>query len=301
MLVRRILPSSTSSLIQHQGFTREDIGMIISSFSSGYGVSKFLSSILSDHCSPRKLFSIGLMLSGFSSILFPVAKNAWTASLVWLLTGVLQGCGWAPCAVLLKSWYPPSHLGRWWSILSSAGNVATAMSPLIIIYISSVSDWTTSYYVCGLATFTVGCIVFMSIKDNPSEIGVKINFGDASASATTTTKEDSHRKSKDQSSKHSWYSVFFIYDLWIVGVVYACVYAVKDSLLGWSLLYFTEVSGKSKESAAACTGVTQVGGLLGNIVIGSLSDAFITPVSLLILTVLHVQGGANTCKYVFCS
>ena len=272
MLVRRILPASSTNLIEHHGFTREDVGMIISSFSTGYGASKFVSSILSDHFSPRKLFSFGLMLSGFSSIIFPMASNIWMASFIWLVTGVLQGCGWAPCAVLLKSWYPPSQLGRWWSVLSSAGNVATAVSPLVIIYISSLSDWTTSYYVTGLATFAVGCTVFISIKDSPAEIGVKADFRARSPSPSTCN-------STPPPSKPSWYSVFFISDLWVVGVVYACVYAVKDVLIGWSLLYFTEVSGKSEERAAACIGVAQMGGLLGNIVVGSLSDVFVTSVS----------------------
>ena len=277
MLVRRILPASSANLIEHHGFSREDVGMIISSFSTGYGASKFISSILSDHFSPRKLFSVGLMLSGFSSIVFPMAKNIWAASFIWLVTGVLQGCGWAPCAVLLKSWYPPSQMGRWWSVLSSAGNVATAVSPLVIIYISSLSDWTTSYYVTGLATFTVGCTVFISIKDSPAEVGIKTDFDGRPSSSSSS---DRHASLKTHTeSRLSWYSVFFISDLWVVGVVYACVYAVKDVLIGWSLLYFTEVSEKSKESAAACTGVAQMGGLLGNIVVGSMSDIFVSPVS----------------------
>ena len=273
MLCRRILPSSTASLIEHQGFRRDEVGMIISSFSTGYGFSKLFVSILSDHASPRKLFSIGLMLTGFSSIIFPMAKNVWMASFLRLMTGILQGCGWAPCAVLLKNWYPPSQMGRWWSVLSSAGNVATALSPIIIIYISSLSDWTTSYYVAGLATFIVGCTVFMSIKDSPAEIGIKVDFGNTNSTANKVSDKNS------DAAQPSWYSVFFMLDLWIVAIVYACVYAVKDGILGWSLLYFTEVSGKSKESAAACSGVTQIGGMLGNIVIGSISDAFITPVS----------------------
>ena len=279
MLVRRILPASTASLIEHQGFKRDDVGMIISSFSTGYCVSKFFNSILSDHFSPRKLFSVGLMLSGFSSILFPLAKNVWMASLIWLVTGILQGCGWAPCAVMLKNWYPPSQMGRWWSILSAAGNVATAMSPVVIIYISYLSDWTTSYYIAGLITFLVGCIVFVSIKDSPSEIGIKTDFGSQSSAANTSS-INKNQSSRDFKTQVSWYSVFFVCDLWIVGVVYACVYAVKDGLLGWSLLYFTEVAGKSKEHAAACASVTQIGGFLGNIVIGSASDAFVSHVSI---------------------
>ena len=290
VLCRRLLPASTTSLIEEQGFRRDEVGMIISSFSTGYGVSKLVMSILSDHASPRKIFSIGLILTGFSSIIFPMAKNVWMASFLRLTTGILQGCGWAPCAVLLKNWYPPSQMGRWWSLLSSAGNVATALCPLIVIYISSLSHWTTSYYVAGLATFIAGCIAFLYIKDSPAEIGVRVDFGAMGSSANKGNKDSS---SSSNTSGPSWYSVFFMVDLWIVAIVYACVYAVKDGILGWSLLYFTEVSEKSKERAAACSGVAQLGGMLGNIVIGSISDAFITSVS------LHIILCICTCKYMY--
>lgn len=293
VLCRRILPASTTSLIEEQGFRRDEVGMIISSFSTGYGVSKLVMSILSDHVSPRKMFSIGLILTGFSSIIFPIAKNIWMASFLRLMTGILQGCGWAPCAVLLKNWYPPSQMGRWWSLLSTAGNVATALCPLVIIYISSLSDWTTSYYVAGLVTFIAGCTAFLCIKDSPAEIGIKVDFGSTGSTANEGKKSAS---SNSNVSGPSWYSIFFMVDLWIVAIVYACVYAVKDGILGWSLLYFTEVSGKSKESAAACSGVAQVGGILGNIVVGSISDAFITSVS------LHIHSTSTcTCMYTLTS
>ena len=297
VLCRRILPASTTSLIEEQGFRRDEVGMIISSFSTGYGVSKLVMSILSDHVSPRKLFSVGLMLTGFSSIIFPMAKNVWMASFLRLMTGVLQGCGWAPCAVLLKNWYPPSQMGRWWSLLSSAGNVATALCPLVIIYISSLSDWTTSYYVAGLVTFIAGCTAFLYIKDSPAEIGIKVDFGSTSSTADKVNKKNS--SSNDDSSGPSWYSIFFMVDLWIVAIVYACVYAVKDGILGWSLLYFTEVSGKSRERAAACSGVAQLGGMLGNIVIGSISDAFITSVSLHTCYIYLIKLVVCVCVYNF--
>ena len=297
VLCRRILPASTTSLIEEQGFRRDEVGMIISSFSTGYGVSKLVMSILSDHVSPRKLFSVGLMLTGFSSIIFPMAKNVWMASFLRLMTGVLQGCGWAPCAVLLKNWYPPSQMGRWWSLLSSAGNVATALCPLVIIYISSLSDWTTSYYVAGLVTFIAGCTAFLYINDSPAEIGIKVDFGSTSSTADKVNKKNS--SSNDDSSGPSWYSIFFMVDLWIVAIVYACVYAVKDGILGWSLLYFTEVSGKSRERAAACSGVAQLGGMLGNIVIGSISDAFITLVSLHTCYIYLIKLVVCVCVYNF--
>ena len=278
MFVRKTLPSSMSSLIQHQGFNRNDIGFIASSFAGSYGISKFFVSILSDHFSPRILFSFGLVLSGLCCIIFPLAKSVLFASTLWFTVGLVQGFGWAPCAVILKSWYPPSHLGRWWSVLSSAGNLATAISPLFIIYITSLFGWTMSYYLIGLSSLLIGIMLLFSIKNSPEELGIQTTF----SSKVKDKIKDDHNDVKDLSSKEkklTWYSVFLFRDVWVVSGVYAAVYAVKEGVISWSQLYFIQVAMKSQTASAACASTSQIGGMLGNLVTGYVSDLFVTPVS----------------------
>lgn len=281
MLVRKTLPSSMQSLIQHQGFTKDDIGLVASSFALSYGGSKFVSSLLSDHFSSRKLFAAGLLLSGVCCVLFPMTNIVAFACALWFITGLVQGLGWAPCAVLLKTWYPSSQMGRWWSVLSSAGNMASGLSPLLILYITNLSNWKISYYMVGSCSFVLGCVVAYSIKDSPLDIGLDVKFNETPKLDSKQTKNGVSSSEEGQSVRHRWYDVFLIPDLWIVSLVYTCVYAVKDGVLNWVQLFLIEVGGRPQAVAAASVGMFQTGGMAGNLMIGYISDLLIVKVSVL--------------------
>lgn len=271
---RKSFPSSIPNLIADNGLSKDDVGAISSSFAVAYGFSKFFNSLLSDHVSARKMFSMGLVLSGLGCLLFPVSTYSVPLSAtLWFMEGVIQGLGWAPCAKLLKVWYPPSQMGTWWSILSSAGNVAAGIAPLIITYISSMFDWRVSFYIVGGLTIILGTCVFFTVKDSPSDIGVELTF---------QKQKTESGKSKETLTTHSsplkWYSVLFYRDLWVASVGYAVLYGVKGTIADWSLLYFMQTAGKPQAVAAACVGTMQFGAIVGLLCTGYISDLIMTPV-----------------------
>ena len=271
---RKSFPSSIPNLIADNGLSKDDVGTISSSFAVSYGFSKFFNSVLSDHVSARKMFSVGLVMSGLGCLLFPfTTRSVPISATLWFAEGVIQGLGWAPCAKLLKVWYPPSQMGTWWSILSSAGSVAAGISPLLITYISSTFHWRISFYIIGVFTFSLGLGVLFTIKDSPSDMGVELTF-------EKTRKEDPPREHKSTSGASStkWYSVLLYKDLWVVSVGYIVLSGVKAAISDWSLLYFMQTAGKSQAVAAACVGVMQFGAIVGLLSTGYISDLVMTRV-----------------------
>ena len=319
MLVRMTLPSTMSSLMQHQGFSREDVGMIASCFATSYGSSKFIVSVISDHASSRKVFSCGLILSGLCCSVFPMASRVvLLACGVWLLEGLVQGLGWPPCVVLLRSWYPPSQIGRWWSALSSGGSLIAALLPMIVIFITSIFHWSVCYYLFGFLSFSMGVLALFTIKDSPTDIGFgSIHQETLSKNSSCEEKKDrrnmnpNHPKDgktpncfdvtiqtkkfkvksgvlkcpneKDKSnkspSKPSWYFVFIIPNLWMISGVYVILLLVSGCVLNWSQLYFVQEVGMAETSAAVCFSMFQVGAIIGSLVSGFISDLLVTPVS----------------------
>ena len=274
-LCRKSFPSSTPNLIAEGGLSKDDLGVISSSFAVSYGFSKFFNSLLSDHVSARKMFSAGLVLSGLGCLLFPGSVHSIPISAsLWFAEGVIQGLGWAPCAKLLKVWYPPSQMGTWWSVLSSAGNVAAGTSPLLITYISSTASWRVSFYVVGTVTVVLGVAVMFTTRDTPSDVGVKLVFEKAKS-------ESSPRQETGVGEPPlalRWYSVLLYRDLWVVSVGYAVLSGVKTSVADWSLLYFMQVAGRPQAAAAACLGAMQLGAIVGLLCTGYVSDCIMTKV-----------------------
>lgn len=276
MLIRLCLPSTITSLMHHRGFNHAQIGMITSSFAASYGVSKFLGSVVSDHASPHRVFSWGLILAGACSLAFPLASSIVLACGVWFLEGIMQGFGWPPCVILLKAWYPTSSIGRWWSLLSSAGNIAAASLPLLVIFITSVSDWSVTYYLLGACAFATGIVVKFTIKDSPEDIGFT-SFG--ASSGKKDSDDNLESGSGAEKPQGSWYAVFFIFNLWVVSLVYVILYLTSQSINNWTQLYFVESIRMSQTKAAACYSMYQVGSIVGNLGSGLVSDMFVTPVS----------------------
>lgn len=267
MMVRRTLSSSMASLLQNEVFTKDSVGMVASSFSFSYGVSKLLFSFVSDHVSPGVLFVSGLALTGVCCVLFPVCSGlVVSACAVWGVAGIVQGCGWPPCVILIKAWFTPTQVGTWWSVLSAAGNVASILSPLVILYITTLSDWRLSYYVIGIVTLALSCLMTYTIKDSPRDISV-------SNDTSKTTKDNVSSAATD-----GWYSVFLIFDLWVIGLVYAGASVVKDGVAAWMVVFLVEVGNKSLTVAAASVGVFQAGGMIGNLVTGYISDLLLVKV-----------------------
>lgn len=77
-------------------------GMISSSQSLAYAISKFISGVLSDQISARWLFSIGLCMVGGINVVFSWSSTVAVFSVLWFLNGLGQGLGWPPCGRVLR-------------------------------------------------------------------------------------------------------------------------------------------------------------------------------------------------------
>ena len=119
-------------MIQDLHFTKEQIGILGSAFYITYGVSKFLSGMLSDKSSPRYFMAIGLMVTGVANIFFGLSSSLLLLTIFWIINGFFQGWGWPPCARLLTHWYSQSERGVWWGIWNTAHNVGGALIPIIV-------------------------------------------------------------------------------------------------------------------------------------------------------------------------
>lgn len=83
-----------------QGFSKGELGVILSAVSIAYGLSKFLMGIVSDRCNPRYFLAAGLFLSGIINIIFRLIFFHYNEHYTYVCTSVLngwvQGMGWPP-------------------------------------------------------------------------------------------------------------------------------------------------------------------------------------------------------------
>ncbi len=65
--------------------SRSDIGLLATLFYITYGVSKFVSGIVSDRSNARYFMGIGLIATGIINILFGFSTSLWAFAVLWVL------------------------------------------------------------------------------------------------------------------------------------------------------------------------------------------------------------------------
>ena len=160
---RKSFTFAMPAMIDDLGYSKADLGILASILYISYGISKFISGILSDRTNPRYFMAIGLILTGVANIAFGNASSLLLFALFWGFNGFFQGWGFPPCTKQLTYWFSKSERGFWWSLLSTANNVGGALIPILSIYILKMLDWRWAMHVPGIISMVIGIFLLFSL------------------------------------------------------------------------------------------------------------------------------------------
>jgi OPA family sugar phosphate sensor protein UhpC-like MFS transporter len=251
------------------GFTKADLGILGSVLYITYGLSKFISGMMSDRSNPRYFMAFGLILTGFFNIFFGLSSSIMFFAIFWGLNGWFQGWGWPPCARLLTHWYSQSERGTWWGIASTSHNVGGAIIPIMVAFIAQIWGWRMALYVPGVLCILVGLFLINRLRDTPQSLGLP---------TIETFKEEEVPQATSNSEKElSQKEMLFEYVLknkfiWILALAYFFVYIIRTAVNDWGQLYLYEYKNFSLIAAGSCIFSFELGGFFGCLASGWLSD-----------------------------
>uniref|UniRef100_A0A3Q1EB15 Glucose-6-phosphate exchanger SLC37A4-like n=1 Tax=Acanthochromis polyacanthus TaxID=80966 RepID=A0A3Q1EB15_9TELE len=247
------------SVMEEINLDKDDLGMITSSQTMAYAISKFISGVLSDQISARWLFSIGLFVVGGINIVFSWSSTVSMFSLLWFINGLGQGCGWPPCGKVLRKWYEPSQFGTWWSVLSCSMNLAGSLGPIVVTVLLQYYDWRAILTMSGVfcAAFSFVCLVF--VKNEPKDVGLP--------SIEAAAKKGV--KGGDESTLREFLLSPF---LWVLSLGYLVVFGVKTAATDWGQLFLMQEKGQTVLMGSTYMSALEVGGFVGSLAAGFISD-----------------------------
>uniref|UniRef100_A0A8C7XJX6 Solute carrier family 37 member 4a n=1 Tax=Oryzias sinensis TaxID=183150 RepID=A0A8C7XJX6_9TELE len=249
------------SVMQEVKLDKDDLGLITSSQSLAYAISKFISGVLSDRISARWLFSIGLFLVGGINVVFSWSSTVAVFSALWFFNGLGQGFGWPPCGRILRKWFEPSQFGTWWAVLSCSMNLAGSLGPIIATVLAESYSWRAIMWASGMTCVAVSVVCLLVIKNEPKDVGLP-NI------------ETAAEKSKGGSSSDgSTLSEFLLSPyLWVLSTSYLVVFGVKTACTDWGQLFLIQDKGQSTLMGSSYMSALEVGGLVGSLAAGYFSD-----------------------------
>ncbi|XP_031427426.1 glucose-6-phosphate exchanger SLC37A4-like isoform X2 [Clupea harengus] len=249
------------SVMEEIELDKDDLGLISSSQTLAYAISKFISGVLSDQISARWLFSIGLFIVGAINVLFSWSSTVTLFTVLWFLNGLGQGFGWPPCGKVLRKWFEPSQFGTWWAVLSCSMNLAGGVGPIVATVSLQYYTWRGVLLVSGLICMAIAFLCLLFVKNEPSDVGLPNIEPGAKKGKGGTPKDESTLKDFLLSPY-----------LWVLSLGYLVVFGVKIACTEWGQLFLIQEKGQSVLMGSSYMSALEVGGFIGSLAAGFLSD-----------------------------
>ncbi len=259
-------------MIQDLGFDKAQLGYLASIFSLAYGLSKFMSGILSDESNPRYFMSLGLILTGFFNIFFGFSSSLILFAVFWGMNGWFQGWGWPPCAKLLTHWYSQSERGRWWSVWNTSHNLGGGIIPIIVAVVANYMGWRFAMYIPGVACILMGFLLINRLRDVPRSLGLPPveKFHKESSEVRRLNHEEEQLSAKKILVQFVLKNRY----IWMLAFASFFVYVIRTAINDWTALFLMETKGYSLIAAGTTIFWFEMGGFLGSLAAGWLSDLF---------------------------
>ncbi len=275
-LSRRSFASIINEINIELGISCELLGLCGTIFYIMYGISKFVSGMLSDNSNPRFFMSFGLIVTGILNILFSMTSSVWLMALVWGLNGVFQGFGWPPVAKQLTYWFSKKERGWWWSMCSTSHNVGGLLIPPIFAYLITHGafgfiGWRFAMFVPGIVSILGGFFLINRLRDVPQSLGLPPIESYREHDTDIVEDKTSRRKTsfKQMFKEHILHNKF----VWVMAVTYFFVYVVRTAVNDWSTIYLIR-HGFDRIAAGIAVSWFEIGGFIGTLAAGYASDYF---------------------------
>jgi len=268
---RKSLNFAMPAMLSDLGLEHSDIGFMGTLFYITYGISKFVSGMVSDQSKPRYFMGLGLIATGVINIAFGLSSSLLMFATLWTLNAFFQGWGWPPCAKLLTTWYSRSERGFWWSVWNTCHNLSGALIPITIGFAAMTWGWRYGFILPGVLAIAVGTLLCFRMRDKPTSMGLP--------SVGEWRNDELEKRHEGEGQGLAFKQILKTYVLgnkyiWLLCSSYLLVYVVRTAINDWGNLYLTERHGFELFSANAAVSMFEIGGFMGSLFGGWGSDKF---------------------------
>lgn len=275
-LVRSNFKAAQPLMKEQLGITTTQLGYIGLGFSLSYGICRSFLGYFFDGKNTKKILSTLLTAAGVLAVLIGIVLAAGGSSLgflivLWTLNGLVQCTGGPNSYSVITRWTPTSKRGKYIGIFTISHNVGGALAGVFALWGANVffrGNVYGMFIVPGVVAVVVGIVGLFFGKGDPQELGWD-----------TPEKifEEPIQREDAESVGMSKKEIFLKYILknpfvWVICISNLFVYVLRIGIDNWAPLYVSETLNFSAEAAVNTIMFFEIGGFIGNLLWGSLSD-----------------------------
>jgi sugar phosphate permease len=255
---RKGFPVVKSTLQDRLGLSVGMLGWIDTGYLAAYAVGQFLSGIVGDRIGSRRLIGYGMLGTAAACAAFGFASAAWLFLVLFVINGLFQSTGWPGTVKAMGAWFTPKErgtvMGVWSTCYQAGGLIATAVATFLFVHLG----WRWAFLGPAIFIAVVGIVNLIFLPERSGATRSKEMRAEAAAAPPS------------QISSNVLHSPV----LWSLSAAYFCLKLIRYSILFWLPYYLNKVLGYSKAQAGYQSISFEVGGIVGSIVIGYISDRY---------------------------
>lgn len=154
--LRNVLSVLTPQLLETEGFTKEYIGLLSSTYMLLYALGQLINGFLGDRMSPKKMVLIGIMSAGVACAAFPFMPVQPVQILCFAIFGFALSMVRGPLMKIIAENTMPNHARTicvFFSFASFAG-------PLIASVFAMMNNWTWAFVAAGAGALAVAMVMY---------------------------------------------------------------------------------------------------------------------------------------------
>ncbi|GHS93907.1 MFS transporter [Alphaproteobacteria bacterium] len=264
---RQNFPQAMGVMESSLGFTKLQLGNIVSIFGIIYGCGRFISGILGDQNSARLFLACGLFFSGLANIFMGFSSSLILLTLVWSLNSCFLSTGAPACAKIITHWFSPKELATKWALWSTSQQIGMALVSVVLAWALPRFGWKCAFFLPGGVSLVLSLLVYKGLRDKPEDLGLD----------TVEKFSGLSQANADECSKMTFSQILFKKVLrnkmvWAMGLANCFLYITRMGFLTWAPIFLCQDKHISFRSSGFMMGAFNIAGIIGAILLGMLAD-----------------------------
>ncbi|HRI69948.1 MAG TPA: MFS transporter [Polyangium sp.] len=226
---------------------------------AAYALGQYVNGFLGDRVGARKLVGIGMLVSSVACFAFGASSLSIAFLLAFAVNGYAQSTGWPGNVKAMAEWTTAENRGRVMGLWATCYQVGGIIATWAATRMLGKFGWRGAFWGPAIAIAVVGLLVLVLLKPGPHAL----------RSATTNSPLDLEEEGKRKAERKR---VLTSSTIWCYGGSYFGMKLIRYSILFWLPFYLTTALRYSPTEAGDMSISFEVGGVIGTIVMGFLSD-----------------------------
>lgn len=253
-------------------WTSAQIGTIPSTYAIFYAIGQMVNGTLCARFGTRRMITVALCFAATTNLLFSFATSFNAMLVLWAINGCAQSAGWSLIIQTIANWTTSKRRGTVVGLISTCYTVGNVLSWLLAGQLCESVGWRAAFWVPSLILFPLALVFYTFLRNSPEEAGLPPVRDDGHMPASTNDKASAAASSAELSTSEILRITFSNRILWILGIGFFCMNAVRYSFMNWSVQYMADFQGRTIKGSAFTAVAIPLIGSLGAITAGWMSD-----------------------------